>query len=301
MRVLRERLECSESTVKRAIRDLRTLDAPLEYHPEQRGYYFAEADGARYELPGLWFNERELHGLLVVHQILAELHSDLLESALAPLRARIESLLANAAPGDEALHRRVRVPGIGARRVEPATFRAVSSALFRRRRLRVRYHARSTAVETVRTLSPQRLVHYRNNWYLDAWCHLRRALRSFALERIVVEKTATAGPPAREIDPVELDAKVGASYGIFTGNPRHRARIRFTPAAAAWVANENWHPEQRGTWSPAGYELQIPYHNPTELIMDILRHGENAEVLSPPKLRREVCKRLEAARKNYKT
>ena len=85
MRVLRERLECSESTVKRAIRDLRTLDAPLEYHPERRGYYFAEADGARYELPGLWFNERELHGLLVVHQILSELHSDLLESALAPL------------------------------------------------------------------------------------------------------------------------------------------------------------------------------------------------------------------------
>ena len=83
--------------------------------------------------------------------------------------------------------------------------------------------------------------------------------------------------------------------------PRHRARIRFTPAAAAWVANENWHPEQRGTWSPAGYELQIPYHNPTELIMDILRHGENAEVLSPPKLRQEVCKRLEAAHKKYKT
>ncbi len=299
MAVLRERLECSESTVKRAIRDLRVLDAPLEYDAERRGYYFNDGDGARYELPGLWFNDRELRGLLVIHEVLHELHSDLLESSLAPLRSRIEALLASGvpSPGGDDWKRRVRVPGIGARRVDGEVFRAVSSALFLRRRLRVGYHARSGGRRTERTLSPQRLVYYRNNWYLDAWCHLRRGLRSFALERMAVR--GILGNAAREVSDRQLDALVGGSYGIFTGKPRHRARIRFSVAAAAWVAAEHWHPEQRGAWSAAGYDLEIPYNDPTELVMDVLRYGPDAEVLGPPELRRLVRQRLEAARKKY--
>ncbi len=297
MAVLRERLECSESTVKRAIRDLRVLDAPLEYDAERRGYYFDERAGARYELPGLWFNERELRGLLVIHEVLHELHSDLLEAHLAPLRARIETLLASAAPAGETLRRRVRVPGIGAREVDGDVFRAVSSALFLRRRLRVAYHARSSDRRSERSLSPQRLVYYRNNWYLDAWCHLRRGLRSFALDRLRVLETL--GSAARELSDRRLDAALGGAYGIFAGKPRHLARIRFSAAAAAWVAAENWHPEQRGTAHEDGFDLEIPYDNPTELVMDILRHGPEAEVLAPPELRELVRRRLDAARKNY--
>ena len=300
MAVLRERLECSESTVKRAIRDLRVLDAPLEYDAERRGYYFDDRDreGGRYELPGLWFNDRELRGLLVIHEVLHELHSDLLETHLAPLRARIQALLASGAPGGGELRRRVRVPGIGARRVDGDVFRAVSSALFLRWRLRVAYHARAGGGRTERTLSPQRLVYYRNNWYLDAWCHLRRGLRSFSLDRIRAHTTlATA---AREVGDRQLDALVRGSYGIFAGKPRHLARIRFSASAAAWVAAEKWHPNQRGTPSAdGGYELEVPYDNPLELVMDILRHGPEAEVLAPPELRDLVRERLDAARENY--
>lgn len=302
MAVLRERLECSESTVKRAIRDLRVLDAPLEYDSGRGGYYFNDRDfgdrgGARYELPGLWFNDRELRGLLVVHEVLRELHSDLLESHLAPLRARIDKLLASGAPGGEALRRRVRIPAIGAREVDGDVFRVVSSALFLRRRLRVSYHARSGDRRSTRTLSPQRLVYYRNNWYLDAWCHLRRNLRSFSLDRM--EACETLPDAAREVRDERLDAVMGGSYGIFAGKPRHLARLRFSAAAAAWVMAEKWHPEQRGTRCAGGYELEIPYHNPTELVMDILRHGPEVEVLAPPELRDLVCQRLDAAREIY--
>lgn len=302
MAVLRERLECSESTVKRAIRDLRVLDAPLEYDAERRGYYFDERSGDRYELPGLWFNDRELYSLLVIDEVLHELHSDLLETHLAPLRTRIKALLERGAPGSEELHRRVRVPGIGARRVDGDVFRAVSSALFLRRRLRVVYHARSTDERTERTLSPQRLVYYRNNWYLDAWCHQRRGLRNFSLDRIRPRAALTTA--AREVDEQQLDAAVGGTYGIFGGQPRHLARIRFSATAAEWVAAENWHADQRGAPLPdkgdgGGYELEVPYDNPVELVMDILRHGPDAEVIAPPELRDLVRRRLDAARKNY--
>lgn len=296
MRVLCEKLECSASTVKRAIRDLRTLHAPLEYDAVQRGYFFHERDGGSYELPGLWFNQRELHALLVMHETLRGLRSELLDAQLAPLRARIETLLARGMPGAHAL-RRVRMPGIGARSVDAEVFRAVSSALFRRRQLRVDYRARGGDANRERAISPQRLVYYRNNWYVDAWCHLRRGLRCFSLDRMRVRETLQRA--AREMPARELDAALQGGYGIYSGKAKLRARLRFSAAAAAWVADEKWHPKQRGVWTRRGYELEIPYANAEELVMDILRHSGDVEVLAPAELRAEVLQRLRRGVKQH--
>jgi predicted DNA-binding transcriptional regulator YafY len=60
-----------------------------------------------------------------------------------------------------------------------------------------------------REFSPQRLVHYRDNWYLDA-----------------VLKTG---------------------YGLFAGEAERRAVLRFSPERAQWVSKEKWHPSQVGT------------------------------------------------------
>jgi predicted DNA-binding transcriptional regulator YafY len=45
----------------------------------------------------------------------------------------------------------------------------VASATLQRKRLWIEYHARSTDAVTDWNLSPQRVVHYREGWYLDAW------------------------------------------------------------------------------------------------------------------------------------
>src|SRR5438445_256723 len=74
-------------------------------------------------------------------------------------------------------------------------------------------HMRDEA--TQREVSPQRLVHYRNNWYLDGWCHLRNDLRSFSLDAIR-EVGAVAGK-VKDVPDEELDATLAASYGIFSG------------------------------------------------------------------------------------
>jgi predicted DNA-binding transcriptional regulator YafY len=57
-------------------------------------------------------------------------------------------------------------------------------------------------------------------------------------------------------------------------------------AATRWVADEEWHPDQVGSLDAQGqYVLEVPFAEPTELLMDILRHGHHAEVLGPPELR----------------
>jgi len=139
----------------------------------------------------------------------------------------------------------------------------------------------------VREVSPLRLVHYRDNWYLDAWCHYRKSLRNFALDAITqVEPLEQA---AREVNDAELGATFGPGYGIFSGGAVRWARLRFTSERARWVAQEQWHPAQTGQHEPDGsYLLRLPYTDHRELIMDILKHGAHCEVLGPPALRRVV-------------
>lgn len=287
-------LECSRATAKRVIEEMRNCGAPIEF---VRGAGYRYRPGGAFELPGLWFTPSELVALLAAHQLLSQAEPGLLDDTLAPLRRRAEKLLNAEHLGSGELVRRVKMLRMAGRGVGEH-FDRVATALTARKRLSVIYHARTNDAEHRRILSPQRLVHYRDNWYLDAWCHKRRELRSFALERIRAARVDDT--PAREVADHELDRHFADAYGIFAGPPRHVAILRFTPERARWVAEEEWHPKQEGRWLDDGrYELRMPYSDPRELVMDILKHGEHVEVIEPGELRREVVGRLQTALGRY--
>lgn len=294
--MLEQKLESSRATVQRTIEDLRTyLGAPIQYDRERNGYYL---DGeVSFELPGLWFNPAEIHALLASHQLLSQTQPGLFDEELAPLRKRVEAILAHRKAGNRDLIGRIRILQMAPRPVDLDAFRGIASATVNRERLKVLYHGRERDAVTERWLSPQRLVHYRSNWYLDAWCHLRRALRSFSLDRLHV--VAVEGG-AKEVASENLDRHFTTAYGIFAGQPKHTAVLRFTSAAARWVADEQWHPQQESHVQEDGsVELRIPYNDPRELIMDILKYGAEVEVLRPAGLRREVAERLRKALATY--
>lgn len=293
---IQEELECSEATAKRAVRDLRdTLGAPVVWDRDAGGYRYGEADGAhRWDLPGLWFTARELHALTAIDHFLAELAPGLIGPHIAPLQQRIDALLGRCGQDENGnLHRRIRVLHMAARPTRDATFQPVAAALLTRHRLRFDYRH-----DSGRVVSPQRLVHYRDNWYLDAWCHRRNALRTFALSRMQAVAIIERG--ADEIGDSLLQAHFTSGYGIFAGRADKEAVLRFSGATAERVAEEQWHPEQRQRTLPDGrYELRVPYRDPRELILDILRHGRDVEVVSPLDLREEVHRRHKEAAALY--
>jgi len=296
---LEERLECSTATVKRIIRDMRLfLDAPIEYDREANGYYYAEAESARFSLPGLWFNPSELVALLTMDQLLEVTEPGFLTQELAPVRRRLERLLESQQLGVGELAGRVRILRSVAR-PRGACFGEVAATLATRRRLHIRYHGRARDAESEREISPQRLVYYRDNWYLDAWCHASGGLRTFALDRI---RAADELPTkAREVAASRLDRALGQGYGIFSGPARETAVLRFTPEAARWVADETWHPEQSSARLEDGrYELRVPLAAREELVRDVLAYGAEVEVLAPAALRREVADRLIDAAAQYR-
>lgn len=292
-----DRLDVSRATLKRDLEYLRNrLNAPIVWDRDLGGYRFEnqERGGGQYELPGLWFSAEEIHALLTMQHLLANLGAGgLLGPHIQPLMARLTGLLGSGRHPAEEVRKRIKLIPLAARQVSLDHFAALGSALLRRKRLLVSYYAKSSDETSEREISPQRLVHYRENWYLDAWCHRREGLRSFALDGI--RGAEILENHARDIPEKTLDAMLGAGYGIFSGHRLNWAKLRFSPERSRWVALEQWHPRQRGKLMRDGrYLLEIPYADDRELVMDILRHVPEVEVLAPDSLRAKVVEKLRA-------
>lgn len=295
---LQDALEVSRATLRRDLTYLRTrMHEPIEWSRETGGYRIAQETGGaeRPHLTSLWFSSAEIHALLTVQQLLGDLDtSGVLASHIAPLQERLTALLDKAGPGqDEAaqLRQRVRVIGLARRAVQPKHFQRVGTALLQRKRLRIVYRARGSGNTTEREVSPLRLVHYRDNWHLDAWCHLRNALRSFSVD--AVQRAQVLDTAAIDVRDADLDAVLGSGYGIFAGKDVQWATLRFSAERARWVAAETWHLKQRGHFEADGcYVLELPYADPRELMMDILRHVPEVEVVAPQGLKDMIAKKL---------
>jgi predicted DNA-binding transcriptional regulator YafY len=294
-------LGVSRATFKRDLEYLRDrLNAPIEWDRERRGYRLAggATEAGRYQLPGVWFNASEIRALLTMQHLLADLQPGLLEPHVKPLLARLRALLGSGEHSAEEVERRIRIIHLGARRLALPQFELVANAVLDRRRLHIVYVSRSSNERTERDISPQRLVHYRENWYCDAWCHLRQDLRSFAVDAI--QSAQLLEQKAKSVPDRELDEILAAGYGIFSGRKTTWAKLRFTPERARWVAAEQWHPQQKGRFERDGsYLLELPFSDHRELAMDILRHGPHVEVLEPASLRAAVKAQLAAALARY--
>ena len=297
-----DELEVSRATFKRDLEYLRDrLHAPIAWDREARGYRFTDQAPAapRYALPGLWLNEAEIRALLALRELLEKVHPGLLGPHVEPLIERARELLGGDAGASAEVARRVRILHAPRRKVRSAEFGIICEALLARRRVRVAHYSRPRDETLERVLSPQRLVHYRENWYLDAWCHLRNGLRSFALD--CVRHAAVVDEPVHECADFVLDRALGAGYGIFAGGGHPRiAHLRFSEVQARWVADEVWHSRQEGAFDARGrYELKVPYTDSRELVMNVLKYGPEVEVLDPPALRAEVTTTLRAASALY--
>lgn len=301
-RELKAALEVSDSTLKRDMEYLRNrMDCPIEFDRSTQRHVVRTDQlpgGGPFELPGLWFNASELHALLAMLQLLRGVQPGLLEHQLAPLKSRLRKLLGDKQHTAASLESRVKVIHFATRRMPVKHFELLVSALVERKRLRMVYRNRDKDELTEREVSPQQLVHYRENWFLDAWCHLRGDIRSFSAEAI--ERVYIIDTPAQDVTPEVLAAHFESGYGIYAGEATQRAKLKFSPQQARYVSLETWHQKQTSsTLADGSYLLEVPYSMDTELVRDLLRYGADVEVLEPPELRQHVAEALRTAASKY--
>ncbi|HEY1091748.1 MAG TPA: WYL domain-containing protein [Burkholderiaceae bacterium] len=292
-------LEVSPATLKRDLQYLRErMDAPIDYDAAENGYRFGQQwrGASKHELPGVWFSEKELHAMLTMHQLLAGLDEDgILARHLQPMFDKLAGMMGSDAVEARELTRRIKLISTARRRAAPKAFEIVGSAVVQRQRLRLSYRKRGGAGgQSERVVSPQRLVHYRNTWYLDAWCHQSEGLRRFALDAMEVAEPLTE--KAKTLGVKQLEEELDRGYGIFAGGREQHAELVFSAAAAQWVAHEEWHPAQQSEWLEDGrWRLSVPFVDATELLMDLLRHAGEVEVRAPASLKAAYAQRLRDA------
>ena len=294
---LRARLEISPATLKRDIAKLRDqMGVPIRFDRDLGGYIM-DAGSSAVELPGLWFNQDEILALVTIQQMLSQLEPGLLGVKLRPLQERLEQLMEKHGLSSKDVARRISIVHAGKRRVKARQFEAVAAATMARKRLKIQHFNRQTGKTVEREVSPQRLVHYRDNWYLDAWCHLRDDLRNFSIDAIAELQVLETS--AKDVATRTIDEALGAGYGIFGGTPKAWAKLKFTKERARWVSRETWHPQQESHTEPDGsYILSVPYSDDREIVGDIMRFGADVQVLEPADLRSKVQRSfLEAAGK----
>lgn len=290
-------MECSWPTIKRALKKMRDeLGAPVRYDKKHDGYILDRAQNKdteekHHELPGLWFTVSELHALLTVHELISRMQPGLLRDEFALIRQRIESIMEKQNLATNEIFRRFRFHSVGARPCPSDNFHAAANATLQRYQLNLRYLDRANDTISDRIVSPQRLIYYRENWYLNTWCHKSNDFRTFSLDRI--QQLDILEEKALEIDDQQLDSYYSSAFGIFSGPANKTATLRFTRERARWIAAEQWHPDQQGSWLDDGsYQLSLPYSDSRELILDILRYGPDVEVIAPEELRQEVKAKL---------
>ena len=258
-------LEVSPATFKRDLEYLRSrLNASIVYDHFLGGYKFENPDQvAKIEIPGLWFTEKEATALVLMHHLLSSLdQGGLIGPHIEPLTSIIDGILGQSETSAKELRKRIKVIGMGSRKNSIENFAEIGAALLKRNRLEITYHSKGKDENTEREISPQRLIYYRENWYLDAYCHMRKDLRSFAVDGIL--------------------------------------KAILTPEHARWVSGEHWHGQQVGSFDKEGYyNLEFDFNQDPELIMDILKHGSGVEVIGPATLKNKVKAELKKALDAY--
>lgn len=295
---LLHQLEISAATLKRDLAMLRDrCNMPIVFDRDLGGYRL-ENDNSRNELPGLWFSQTEIFALLTIQHMIGQLEPGILGPKLKPLQHRLSEILAAQGAQAQVLTQRVKLIHAGKRTIGLQSFQIVVHAVLSRQQLSIEHFNRQTGQTLQRTISPQQLVYYRDNWYVDAWCHMRQALRNFSIDAI--QKCQLLSIPALEVSPEDIEAEVTKGYGIFSGKDVTWAELRFSPERARWVEREQWHPDQQTHHESDGsYILRVPFSDERELLGDILRHGPEVEVLGPQSLRQSVQNLIAQAMKIY--
>jgi predicted DNA-binding transcriptional regulator YafY len=302
---LMDELEISAATFKRDLDLLRDqMHAPIKWVPgeggRERGYILEDKgwSSGKLGLPKAWFSASEIYALLMIHELASHIGPGLLNEHLQPLITRVTLMLSAADDTPEDVRARVRLLSSASKRSGSPHFETVARAAVKRRRLKLLYFTRSRNDRSERVVSPQVIVHYKENWYLVGWCHKADGLRMFALDAI--EEAVIMKEPAKTVSKKLVEEIVGRDFGIYSGKDRKLAKLLFTAKQAPWVRSETWHKDQMGeSTEDGGFLLTVPYSDPRELVLEILRYGPDVRVLEPATLQLEVAQRLRAAADQY--
>ena len=279
-------LEVCRKSIHRDLDFMRDrLELPIEYDGSRFGYRYTEEVRA---FPTLQITEGEIFALVVAEKALQQYRGTSFEAPLLSALKKMEQAL----PDTISLSLNEIAQTISFRtRAEPVLdleiFDALAKATAARRQLELSYRKPGQQQPEQRVVDPYHLANINGEWFLFAFDHLRKDIRSFVPARIkAIRQTGKTFERRRTFS---LDKRLRGSFGVQSGQGEFEVVIRFNERVADYIREKKWHDSQQlRELRNGGVELRMNLSSLGEVERWVLSWGGSAVVVRPAQLAESV-------------
>ena len=286
--MLAREIEVSTKSIHRDIEFMRDrLGLPIEYDSHRTGYFYTGEVSA---FPTMQITEGELFALVVAEKALQQYRGTSFEKPLLSAIKKMEQALPdtislNLADIEQTISFRTRAEQI----LDLEIFDALAKAAARREQIELAYRKPGQAKSEARIVDPYHLANINGEWYLFAYDHARKDIRTFAPARI--RSVKATGKIFERPQKFSLEKRLRDSFGVHSGQGEHEVVIRFNARAADYVREKKWHESQQlRDLKNGGVELSLKLSSLLEIERWVLSWGGDAKVLKPRELAEAVRK-----------
>ena len=278
--------EVASKTVRRDIEFMRErMGLPIAYNVATKGYYYTEEVSG---FPNLQITEGELFALIVAEKALQQYRGTSFEKPLLSAIRKMEQSLPNTislnlASLEQTISFRTRAEPI----LNLEVFDQLSRAAAQRQQIGLVYRKPGQAKAEARLVDPYHLANINGEWYLFAYDHARKDIRTFAPTRI--QSVTPTGKTFPRPERFSLEKRLRNSFGVHAGEGAYEVVIRFNDRVADYIREKKWHESQKlRELKTGGVELRLKLSSLPEIERWILGWGGDATVVKPAELRASI-------------
>lgn len=275
-------LEVSTKSIQRDLDFMRDrLQLPIEYNPQRLGYHYT---GEVTSFPTMHITEGELVALVIAEKALEQYRGTQFEKPLLSAIRKIEQSLPdtislNLADIEQTISFRTRAEPI----LNLEIFDTLAKATANRRQLEITYRKAGNREGEARVVDPYHLANINGEWFLFAFDHLRKDIRTFAPARI--QSIKATGKTFARSQKFSLEQRLRDSFGVHSGEGDFEIVLRFAARVADYVREKKWHESQQLRELKNGdLELSLKLSSLREIQRWVLSWGGDVKVLKPREL-----------------
>lgn len=295
-------IEVATKTIHRDIEFMRDrLGLPLGFDSHRNGYYYTEEVSA---FPTMQITEGELFALVVAEKALQQYRGTSFEKPLLSAIRKMEQALpdtvsVNLADIEQTISFRTRAEPI----LDLGIFDSLAKAVAQRRQLELLYRKAGQRKTEPRLVDPYHLANINGEWFLFAYDHARKDVRTFVPARI--QSVKPTGRTFERPQTFSLEERLRNSFGVHSGEGQYVVVIRFNGRAADYIREKKWHESQQlRELKGGGVELRMRLSSLAEVERWILSWGGDAKVVRPRELveavRHSARKILHAGQRKFR-
>lgn len=297
---LAEEIECHPRTVYRDLEALQVAGFPIYNEKVEGKGLWSLLDTVKHQIP-IPFSLTELMALYFGSDMLKVFKDTVFYDSLESLFKKIKTTLPPESTKylntvEQTLH-------LGLKPFkEYGKFREiinrVNEAAIKKTSIEIVYYTMSRKKESRRKVDPYRIWFFSGTFYLIGFCHKRKEVRIFALDRIkMLHQTKEQFEVPEDFD---FEDFVGPSFGVFQGEPV-KVKVWFAPDVAGYIKEKIWHQSQKIEEGDDGSViLEAEVAGTDEIKFWIMSWGSYALVLEPESLREEIRAEAEETAERYK-